>query len=819
MKNYYLGIDLGTTNSACALFDGTDLHVVRNARGGHLTPSVIRIDAKGQQSVGDKARRYSDRDPANTRAEFKRLMGTEQQLDFPASAQQKTPVELSAAIITSLCTDVEQQFGFRPSQALVTVPALFDLPQSNATAEAAKMAGLDKVELLQEPVASALAAGWNEASLKERWLVFDLGGGTFDASLLEYRDNRLRVVAHGGDNFLGGRDFDKVLTDWAIERIHEASGLRLHRDNIAHGEALRKLAVAVEEAKIDLSSQQETSIVLLADLEIDGQSIEVDLPIDRDTLDNLCQPLVERALALCLELLRENGVRQGALDQVVLVGGPSMMPLIRKQVAEQLAPVASGSLDPMTLVAQGAALYAAATGLVANRSDAIEEPETRAGNQFLLRHPSMSADIQPVVMGLLVEKADPAPASIQLINRDNDWASARIPLQEDVFMLDVPLKAASCNTFSLQAFDRSGKPIPAQPQEISIVHGLSISDPPLSRSIGVALANGQVRRFFDRGTPLPVKRTFTVHSVETVLPGNDDSAVIIPIVQGELHEARHCRSIGQLKIDAKLIDKPLLAGTAIEVGLELDRGGNLKAQAFVPAIEKVFTGVLHLLVPSADLQVLRRALASLQQRLQQLQKQGFQRNMPRRVSRYAVWQNELEETGRDLELLQGADQDAGLRASHNLTGLEVRIEQEEADRQLEEMVKDDELNILYDCDWIRDYGTEQEHAMLTRALESLQRAAEQKNLVDYARQKEIINKLGITAFERSPDAWQRYFDYAAARIHEASDLKEADRLLQQGRQARAADDHFKLKEIVHSIWRLLPPDMKVRLTSHDSGIR
>ena len=820
MKNYYIGIDLGTSNSACALFDGNDLQVVRNSQGGSLTPSVVRMNAKAQVTVGQRARRYLERDPANTRTGFKRLMGTEQQLDFPASGQQKTPTELSAAIITSLLDDVEQQFNFRPTQALVTVPALFDLPQSNMTAVAAKAAGLSKVELLQEPVASALAAGWNEESLQERWLIFDLGGGTFDVSLLEYREGMLRVVAHDGDNFLGGRDFDTSLTDWAIAKIKKETGLLVHRDQAEHNEILRLLALAVEEAKIDLSTRKEASITLFSDIKIDGQPLEVDLHIDRPTLESLCLPVIERAITICKKLLRENSVpNNGGLNQVVVVGGPSMMPIIRKQVELHLAPIASGSLDPMTLVAQGAALYAATTGLQAKKKEVVSQSGQTIGNKMLLQHPSMSADLQPVVLGRLIEKVDPVPVSVRLVNQENNWISEKVALEDDVFMLDVPLVPKTSNSIVLQAFDESGREVLIDPQQLSIVHGLSISDPPLSRTIGLALANGQVHRFFDRGTPLPVKRTFTHHSVDTVMVGESSDVLIIPIVQGEFDESRYCHSIGSLRIEANALEEPLAAGTPIEIMLELDRGGNLKAQAFVPLIAKLFTGVLHLLTPSADLKTLRQQAAALHQRLTDLQKKGFQGNNPKRVSLYAAWQCEFEDVERDLILLTGSNEDAGLRAGSCLITLEAKIDQEEAILQLEERMKDDELDVLYDCSWIEEYGTDQERNMLTRALKNMNQAAERKNLMDYSRQREIVRRLAQTAFDRSSEAWPQYFFSAVARIHEVSDLPKGNKLVEEGHKALGADDQLQLKNIVREIWQLLPLDQKTRMENFDSGIR
>src|SRR5262245_39962974 len=301
----YVGIDLGTTNSAAAVFDGERVSVVRNAQGATVTPSVVRLDKQGRMTVGTRARRFLEQDPTNTAAEFKRLMGTGKPIAFPAAGAAKKPEELSAEILKALRQDIADQLGIPVERAVISVPALFELPQSAATSEAARLAGFARVELLQEPIASALAAGWRaDDDGGGTWLVFDLGGGTFDASLLETRDGLLRVVGHDGDNFLGGRDFD-----WAITE-HLASRLAVvpRRNNPDHAAALRALRLAAEDAKIELSRGDKAQVALAQPLSIDGAEVDVDLELDRTTVERLCTPLVDRALEVCLRLLTAHGL-------------------------------------------------------------------------------------------------------------------------------------------------------------------------------------------------------------------------------------------------------------------------------------------------------------------------------------------------------------------------------------------------------------------------------------------------------------------------------------------------------------------------------
>src|ERR1700724_1666646 len=306
----HVGIDLGTTNSVLATFDGRSVAVVPNAFGENLTPSVVRVDSRGTVTVGRRAYRALETDPASTRGEFKRILGTEERIAFEAAGKSFLPEELSAEVLRSLLGDAETALGFRPARAVISTPALFELPQNHATVRAGKLAGLAEVALLQETIASAIAAGW-AASSEGLWLVFDLGGGTLDVSLLETRDGWLRVVDHDGDNFLGGKDFDNVLTDWAAARLAAEHGMApLSR---AEPAAVSCSAVAVGS---------------------DGAPLDADLDLTRAELETLTAPLLERCLGKCLGLLERHSLSPAAVGRVVLVGGPTLMPALRARIGD-----------------------------------------------------------------------------------------------------------------------------------------------------------------------------------------------------------------------------------------------------------------------------------------------------------------------------------------------------------------------------------------------------------------------------------------------------------------------------------------------------
>jgi molecular chaperone DnaK len=394
----YLGIDLGTTNSTAAIYDGERLEVVRNAQGSPLTPSVVRIDPRGVVTVGARARKTLESDPVGTRAEFKRLMGTSTPIEFPAAKQRRMPEELAAEVLKALRTDVQAQTGVLPETATISVPALFELPQSRATSDAARLAGFERVELIQEPIASALAAGWSADLGEGRWLVYDMGGGTFDVSLLETRDGFLRVVDHDGDNYLGGRDIDWAIVDWVLSELEAAGGVSIARSDPTASVALRKLKVAAEEAKIEAARGAEASIFVPGLL--DG--VDVDLVLDPARLERLCLPLVDRSIEVCRRLLERHAVDSTSLSRVVLVGGPTTMPSLRALVQAALGAPFAKAIDPMTVVAQGAALFAATAGL-----DARPRTKSRAaaGRTLVLRFPPVAPDLETHVVGRVADLA------------------------------------------------------------------------------------------------------------------------------------------------------------------------------------------------------------------------------------------------------------------------------------------------------------------------------------------------------------------------------------------------------------------------------
>ncbi|MFN7974044.1 MAG: Hsp70 family protein [Acidobacteriota bacterium] len=810
----YVGIDLGTTNSACAVFDGEAITLVRSA-SGTLTPSVVRIDARGRVTVGARARKFLETDPGNTRSEFKRLMGTKESIPFPAAGVAKKPEELASEVLRSLRSDVEEQLGFSPTRAVVAVPALFELPQSAATSEAARLAGFERIELLQEPVASALAAGWTSQDARGSWLVYDLGGGTFDASLLETREGLLRVVGHDGDNFLGGRDFDQAVVDWTLGELSRG-GIAVDRADPVHALGLRRLRLAAEEARIELSRQREVNLTLGDAFDIRGTPVDVDLVLDRSTLDALVLPLVERSIAVCQRLLTAHGLMPGTLTRVILVGGPTVTPIVKRRVSEALQAPAGDLLDPMILVAQGAAIYAATAGLDARPQQAPKP----GGVKVWLQYPAMTSDLTPHVVGRLVDPAADAKKRPACVVFRREGFQTAAPLDEEgAFVGTIELLLRRQSIFAIEGRAADGTVIALDPASFSIVHGLTISDPPLSRTVGVARADDTVAIYFERGTPLPAKRRFTLHTVETVSRGDADSLLSIPIVQGEATRAHLCRLVGSLSIGGAGIQASIPAGSPVELTIEIDRGGRLSAQALVPAVSQVFEQAAQMIVPDVPLEALQSSFDAMRERLGKARAGALRYGQRASLERLAALERSLGDIGRDLEAAKGGDADALQKSRRNLIELDGILEEVELERKYPEIEDEARRSYAWASDWVSTHGSPADGKLLEDAWKSLESALADRQLPEVERQRRLILQLGNSAFYRDPRSWRWLFENAASRVDGATDLARANALVKQGYAAIQRGDDAALRRTVNELEPLLPADVEERRLGFNSGVR
>ena len=343
-----IGIDLGTTNSCVSVMDGGECKVITNPEGNRTTPSVVAYK-NGERIVGDAAKRQVVTNK-NTISSIKRLMGTNEKVEL--EGKQYTPQEVSAMILQYLKSYAEDYLGEKIEKAVITVPAYFNDSQRQATKDAGKIAGLEVERIINEPTAAALAYGIDKTEKEQKVLVYDLGGGTFDVSILELADGTFEVLSTNGDTKLGGDDFDNVVVDWMVDTFKKENGVDLRKDTMA----MQRLKEAGEKAKKDLSGVVQTQISLpFISAGADGP-LHFEATLTRAKFDEMTKSLVERTMEPVRNALRDAGLTKNDIHQVLLVGGSTRIPAVQEAVKSVLCKEPNKSVNPDEVVAMGAAI-------------------------------------------------------------------------------------------------------------------------------------------------------------------------------------------------------------------------------------------------------------------------------------------------------------------------------------------------------------------------------------------------------------------------------------------------------------------------------
>ena len=372
MANKILGIDLGTTNSAMAVLEGGEPTIIVNAEGDRTTPSVVSFQPDGERLVGKAAKNRAVTNPQNTVFSVKRFMG--RKYDEVASelktvpytvkpgkdgrvvisieGEDYTPEQISAMILAKMKADAEKYLGETITEAVITVPAYFNDAQRQATKDAGKIAGLEVKRIVNEPTAAALAYGLEKADGDQKILVFDLGGGTFDVSLLELADGVTEVLATNGDNHLGGDDWDQRIIDWAADKFQKEEGVDLRSDPMA----LQRLKEAAENAKKELSSAQQATINLPFITSVNNTPKHLDYTLSRSEFERLTRDLLDRCKEPVTKALKDAGLNISEIDEVILVGGSTRMPAVQELVQKITGKKPNMSVNPDEVVADGAAV-------------------------------------------------------------------------------------------------------------------------------------------------------------------------------------------------------------------------------------------------------------------------------------------------------------------------------------------------------------------------------------------------------------------------------------------------------------------------------
>ena len=803
------GIDLGTTNSSIALVTGTGTEVIKNGLDADITPSAVYINGRGNLWVGQnaKSKEADERSEDDVFLEFKRRMGTAHRYAFRSSTRSMMPEDLSAEVLKSLRGDVFLRKGEEISSTVITVPAAFELHQCEATKRAGLLAGFNHVALLQEPTAAALSYGYQKLDAKAYWLVFDFGGGTFDAALIRSEDGSMVVANHGGDNFLGGSDID-----WAIvERIlvprvaKEFNVPDFRRGMSVYKYDMLRLKGAAEAAKIDLSLKSST--ILEATLrKVSGETVTFETEISREEVARVAEPIVSRAIAIATRVLNEKRVAPSAVSKLIFVGGTCIAPYIRDIVQERLKITADIGVDPMTVVARGAAIFAGTQRLLRLER---KQPRSICLPVELIYKP-VGVDTDPLVGGKvgLVTGAQAASYTVELINQLTKWRSGRSALKDNgAFQFAVRAEQGVQNTFLIELRDSTGTLCPIEPDRFGYTVGMVVEEQPIINHLGVAMSDNTMSLHFTKGQGLPAKCTKTYRTSTGLKRGESSQLLRIPIVEGNRELADRNVLIGTLEITANSISRDLPLGTEIEVTLSMDTSRMLTVLAYVPMLDEEFPAKITLggEVRQPQLVLLREEwlresdrLATLRARIEAASDMTSLAALKGLESSELVAELDLRLSG------DGADFDALLKADRDLLDFKIRLDELAAALAFPLLVVEVDNMCGFLDSLIARHGTPEEKLRAIALRQEAGVLVTDKNEERLRAKYTEVYDAYCSILHRQDSFWREYFEELARDTTGVVGKVPASTLVAQGRELIAAGNFAELRNIVYQLQELLP---------------
>lgn len=597
---YYIGIDLGTTNSAICSYDGTHTRIWKSPEQNDVTPSAIYVDRRGNRYYGSKAYSQAPYNPTNSATLFKRFMGTSTKINLEAAHLSLTPEECSAEILKVLYGYLPEEIRNDPETAtVITVPAAFNQMKKDATMQAARMAGIGKVALMQEPVAAVMSV-MRGAHSEGIFLIYDLGGGTFDVSIAENIKGKVNLLAHGGIEMCGGRDIDRmifnqVVIPWLLDNFSLPEDFIVNRK---YKTFCRVAQWAAEQAKIELSANGNSTIALSESeartSDEDGNELYLDIDLSREMMDGLIGDLVEDTVKATRETLEKAGLSANDLERIVFVGGPTNYKPLRDRVCEELALPADIDVNPMTAVAEGASIFAESIDWsTANHSRKAANAVARTNVDIAFKYTARVSGDSARVMCMTEQQYD--GYTLIITSRDSGWSSGSIPLRNQA-QTTLPLIKNGENTFDVKVLDNYGREVPIGVQRIVITKTLAtIGAIPASHSIGVEMLDrlGGIPVYtilIHEGDSLPKRDTVTFRAGQTLKAGSN-STINIKLWEGNIESPiTDNRFIGVLKIAGTDFSSGVIpTGADIECEYEMSDSGTITLDVSVPCIGASFT--------------------------------------------------------------------------------------------------------------------------------------------------------------------------------------------------------------------------------------
>jgi len=831
-QNIEIGIDLGTTNSSVAINVIGAIEIVKKPGGVEYTPSVFGFDKAGNKVVGQKAYeayyRYSSKDEEkNYKPEVKRLMGTSETFHFDRPDVEMNPEEISAEILKNLKEDILRKYpDFNTVGAVITVPAAFSVLQSEATKRAGNLAGFKHVVLLQEPIAAAIAYGFGKTK-NENWLIYDLGGGTFDVALIASKDGALSVLGHNGDNFLGGKNIDLEIVDKIIvPKILEKFSINsFNKSNEKYRSIFSQLKYIAESAKIELSQYDKTSI-LVENIGIDDEGKEIFLTFTflRKEFENLIEPMIDRTIELSKETLKEAGIKGSSVAKIIVVGGPTQIPYLRSRLEQELKISVDATVDPLTVVARGACVFGIGQKIPKELTES-DSPKTKSGSLSLsLNHETLTSETEETVSGVIADLQDSEDEYYVQIQSDSGaYNGQKIKLKKGKFFDTITVEPNKTNQYWIYLFDNQGNSVSIDPDSFTITHGLSVSGAPLPHSVGIIvvkrdhirnIAANVCERIFDKGSILPIKKVLTDYKTSRKLIKGAENKLDITLVEGESEIPDRNTYLCELGVNGKDLPHDLPEGTPLELSVEMNESREVFVTAYIPLIDLTLKARSTSQDEALEVKNIEYDLKVQTDRAQTVSESASSEEKSK-------LNNTINAVAHSLRSAH-VDEDEKRKANKQLKDLKMAIDRMEKEKEMPQLVKEFNESVENTQKIITELGENKDKAKHEDQLAQIktegENAIKDNDKPLLIRINEQVSELSAKALFSNPATWVYHFRQLTNGVKKFTNEKEAEYYMEKGRRAIELSDVDELKRCVHNLQLLLPSGEQETMKNNLSGI-
>lgn len=821
-----IGIDLGTTNSSVAVNINGAIEIIKKPGGVGYTPSVFGFNKSLNKVVGQKAYEYlykygSKNETANFKSEIKRLMGTPETVFFERTGTSMTPEEISSEILMSLKEDILKKYpDFATIAAVITIPAAFSVLQSEATKKAGNLAGFKHIVLLQEPIAAASSYGFRNSE-NENWLVYDLGGGTFDIALISCADGILSVLGHRGDNFLGGKNIDWDIVDAIItpKIIKKYSLADFTRKNPKFRNVFSILKYNAEYAKIELSQYEKTTIDIENIGEDDnGNEIALSIELSRHELEDIIKPIIDRTIELAKTTLKETGIKNSSIKKIILVGGPTQMPYVKKRLESELKIKTDPSMDPLTVVAHGACVFGMSKEIP--RECLPSKPAEAGVHSIGLNHSQMTSETEEPVTGIIEGLDEYKQFYIQIQSERGTFSGPKTKINKGRFYYPVTIEPNRQNKFWVYVFDQNGDSVKISPDSFTITHGLTVSGAPIPHSIRVVAAtmdpHSNIMRdtcdtIFEKGSILPLQKTLYDYKTSKILKKGEDSTLDVRIVEGESEIPDRNTFLCKTGIRGSDLPHDIPQGTSVELTVEYNESREISVTAYVPLIDMKWDVRTTQKDEKIDTEAVSHEFEAQWQRINDTTEYCSEQERER-----------VEEIANSVKRgisNSDADEDEKRRAYKQLKDLKIMLDKIEEEKTMPKLVSEHNSKIENLQTLIEQYTNPNQKTEIKSRFNGLksdgQQAIKNENKILLARINEQIDALGSTILFSN-------LDYCAAYLKHIVDIGNGGRFINKrdaqyyatkGFTAIDRRDINELHRCIHELRKLLSSNEHIRFNA------